>query len=295
MSSVDLFASSFVERFEEIKHEIVNEINAPGIVYLRQVPVGMNVSRAINFFSGFGRVGRVFLAKDHEIEGAGSIPTVFNEGWIEFLCRKVAKSVADKVNNLSDAEHNKKRNRRAPLNLEFLPRLKWSQLSEKLDVSKAQCRWGDIKALSGKRKTVGIEPLKRSKSRTVRFEELSPAAATATPFCVKKSQSQAKKSKPAVKKTKREEASSLRAYPRRLRSKPARYDSVLSTSIRGACKGSAKSKYLRTVKGKSNNHIGKSKRARLSVEQLTVPACVGSSPEPRKRLRRSCAGKMKTN
>jgi len=127
----------------------VNKKRKPGIVYLSSVPSGMNVSQTTAFFSEFGRqvgqilaflyeyflfnrVGRIFLQPDKMDKKTGKYNRVFSEGWVEFMSKKVAKSVAESLNSVQVGGKRRSKAHDELWNLKYLPRFKWVHLSERL-------------------------------------------------------------------------------------------------------------------------------------------------------------------
>jgi len=111
----------------------------PGIVFLSTIPPGYNVSQTTTFFSQFGRVGRVFLKPDEREKARSKDNRArnFREGWVEFLSKRVAKEVANSLN--STAVGGKKRNKAHGTlwNVKYLPRFKWTHLTEQMALEKA--------------------------------------------------------------------------------------------------------------------------------------------------------------
>jgi len=104
----------------------------PGIVYLSSVPTGYNVSQTTAFFSEFGKVGRIFLQPDKTDKKTGKYQRVFSEGWVEFLSKKVAKSVAASLNTIPVGGKRRSKSHDELWNIKYLPRFKWIHLSERL-------------------------------------------------------------------------------------------------------------------------------------------------------------------
>jgi len=104
----------------------------PGIVYLSRVPAGFNVSQTTTFFTEFGRVGRVFLQPDKNDKKMGKYNRVFSEGWIEFTSKKVAKFVAENLNNKPVGGKRRSKAYDELWNIKYLPSFKWIHLSERL-------------------------------------------------------------------------------------------------------------------------------------------------------------------
>jgi len=112
--------------------EMPEKKKKPGIIYLSSVPEGMNVSETTSFFAEFGRLGRVFLQPDSKMGMRH-----FTEGWIEFLSKKVAKRVAEQINNTPVGGKRKNKAHYTLWNIKYLPRFKWVHLSERLAYEKA--------------------------------------------------------------------------------------------------------------------------------------------------------------
>ncbi|VDP94888.1 unnamed protein product [Echinostoma caproni] len=72
-----------------------DDITEPGVVYLSTIPAGMNVSIVSDIMRQFGAVGRVYLVPKTTKKGKFR---QYEEGWVEFLKKKVAKRVAKGLN-----------------------------------------------------------------------------------------------------------------------------------------------------------------------------------------------------
>jgi len=107
----------------------------PGIIYLSSIPHGMNVSQTTSFFCEFGKVGRVFLQPDtKEKKGSsnGKLSRNFTEGWVEFLSKTIAKQVGKELNNTPVGGKRRSKAHNQLWNIKYLPRFKWTHLSERL-------------------------------------------------------------------------------------------------------------------------------------------------------------------
>jgi len=106
----------------------------PGIIFLSSIPHGMNVSQTTQYFCQFGKVGRVFLQPDTKGGGGASEkgPRNFTEGWIEFLSKSVAKQVAKELNTTPVGGKRRSKAHNQLWNIKYLPRFKWTHLSERL-------------------------------------------------------------------------------------------------------------------------------------------------------------------
>eukprot|EP00096_Caligus_rogercresseyi_P013817 TRINITY_DN6418_c0_g1_i1.p1 TRINITY_DN6418_c0_g1~~TRINITY_DN6418_c0_g1_i1.p1 ORF type:complete len:304 (-),score=140.43 TRINITY_DN6418_c0_g1_i1:249-1160(-) len=109
-------------------------LKKPGIIYLSSIPSGFNVSRTTAYFSELGQVGRVFLQPNIRDK---SKYRSFTEGWIEFTSKSVARQVAENLNCTQVG--GKKRSRSSELlwNVKYLPRFKWSHLTERANYERA--------------------------------------------------------------------------------------------------------------------------------------------------------------
>jgi len=112
----------------------LNTVNKkkPGIIYLESVPAGFNVSQTTSFFSEFGRVGRIFLNPGKMDKKNGKYNRVFNEGWVEFLSKKIARSVASTLNTTPVGGKRRSKSFDELWNIKYLPGFKWVNLTEQL-------------------------------------------------------------------------------------------------------------------------------------------------------------------
>lgn len=100
-----------------------------GIIYLSYIPEGLNVKLLHEIMSQFGEVGRIYL----EPEKNNKKRRTYVEGWIEFKKKRVAKSVAKKLNG-SALQYGRKH---CKMNgqiwsIKYLHRFKWAHLTEQL-------------------------------------------------------------------------------------------------------------------------------------------------------------------
>ncbi|XP_031787202.1 activator of basal transcription 1 [Nasonia vitripennis] len=117
-----------------------------GIIYLSTIPRYMNVTKIREIFSAYGEIGRVYLQlADSELEDKKKLKKKkrktpakhFTEGWIEFESKKVAKFVAATLNNTQISTRKKSRFYDVIWNIKYLPRFKWTHLSERLAYERA--------------------------------------------------------------------------------------------------------------------------------------------------------------
>jgi ESF2/ABP1 family protein len=111
----------------------------PGIIFLSSIPPGFNVTTTITFFSQFGKVGRVFLQPDmkEKAKRKDKLARHFTEGWIEFLSKRAAKEVASNLNNTLVGGKKRSKAHDVLWNIKYLPKFKWTNLSERLAYEKA--------------------------------------------------------------------------------------------------------------------------------------------------------------
>ncbi|GIY30149.1 activator of basal transcription 1 [Caerostris darwini] len=113
------------------------KVKKPGIIYLNYVPRYMTVKKVQEYFSEFGQVRRVFLKPEKPLK-KGKPSKFFSEGWIEFTSRKVAKRIAEFLNNTQVGGKRHSPYYDALWNLRYLPKFQWSQLHERLNYQKAE-------------------------------------------------------------------------------------------------------------------------------------------------------------
>ncbi|XP_011861027.1 PREDICTED: activator of basal transcription 1-like [Vollenhovia emeryi] len=115
-----------------------------GIIYLSTIPKYMNVTMIREMFSDYGQVGRVYLqladneahSMKHKKKSKKAVKD-FTEGWIEFESKKVAKFVAQTLNNTQVSTRKKSKFYDVVWNIKYLPRFKWIHLSERLAYERA--------------------------------------------------------------------------------------------------------------------------------------------------------------
>ncbi|KAK6618096.1 hypothetical protein RUM44_002538 [Polyplax serrata] len=112
----------------------------PGIIYLGTLPPYMNVTKVKELFSQYGTLGRLFLQP--AITKAGRTnkkkpPVHFSEGWVEFESKRVAKMVAETLNNTQIGGKKSSKFYDYTWNIKYLSGFKWIHLSERLAYEKA--------------------------------------------------------------------------------------------------------------------------------------------------------------
>lgn len=125
------------EELEDEEIEKPKSRKKPGIVYLSSIPTGMNPQLVREFLGVHGEIGKSFL---QPIEKAGvkkKRSNRFSEGWVEFASKRVAKAVAERLNNTKVGGKRRTRYHECLWNIKYLPRFKWAHLNERLAYEKA--------------------------------------------------------------------------------------------------------------------------------------------------------------
>ncbi|XP_046384501.1 activator of basal transcription 1-like [Ischnura elegans] len=131
--NADVSSSSAVSKLKKRK---------PGIIYLSTIPKYMNVLKIREIFGMFGEVGRVFLQPSSPGKPGGKKMKnkQYSEGWVEFKRKKIAKEVAESLNNKPIGGRKKSKFYDNIWNIKYLPRFKWVHLSERLAYERAAHR-----------------------------------------------------------------------------------------------------------------------------------------------------------
>ncbi|BGP39403.1 RNA-binding ATPase activator esf2 [Rhodotorula kratochvilovae] len=119
----------------------------PGLVYLSRIPPGMGPGKVKHLLSAFGDVGRIYLAradagkeisahKKHKQRERHQSHN-FKEGWVEFLDKRIARSVAEMLNANPIGGKKSDRWHDDVWTMKYLPRFRWDQLSEQVALERA--------------------------------------------------------------------------------------------------------------------------------------------------------------
>ncbi|GAA5926013.1 hypothetical protein JCM3775_005175 [Rhodotorula graminis] len=119
----------------------------PGLVYLSRIPPGMGPGKVKHLLSAFGEVGRIYLARadaNKEISARKKHKQRerhqshnFKEGWVEYLDKRVARSVAEMLNAQTIGGKKSDRWHDDVWTMKYLPRFRWDQLSEQVALERA--------------------------------------------------------------------------------------------------------------------------------------------------------------
>lgn len=120
-----------------------------GIIYISNIPKHLNVTMIREMWSQYGKIGRIYLQPEKEThedqmkykkKKRKRFTRHFTEGWVEFESKRVAKYVASELNTKSISEKKGSRFYDTFWSLKYLPRFKWTHLSERLAYEKAVFR-----------------------------------------------------------------------------------------------------------------------------------------------------------
>ncbi|GBC02921.1 hypothetical protein RclHR1_00490007 [Rhizophagus clarus] len=114
-----------------------------GVIYLSSIPPFMKPSKIRHLLGQFGDIGRVYLAPEdsktriRRRKYGGNKKKKYTEGWIEFLDKRVAKTVANTL-NAQPIGGNKRNYYHDDLwNIKYLSKFKWNNLTEQIAHEKA--------------------------------------------------------------------------------------------------------------------------------------------------------------
>ena len=119
------------------------QVDKAGVVYLSHVPPFMKPIKLRQLLSQYAEIGRIYLAPEDAKVAArrkkyrGNKRQNYSEGWVEFMDKKVARSVATMLN--AQPIGGKKRSFYYDdlWNLKYLPRFKWHHLTEQIAYERA--------------------------------------------------------------------------------------------------------------------------------------------------------------
>lgn len=108
-----------------------------GVIYLSRVPPFMKPNKARIMFEQYGEVTRLYLSEEDASQRAkrkqngGNGSKQFNEGWLEYSDKKIAKSVAESLNNTLIGGKKGSFYHDDTWNIKYLKNFKWDYLTEK--------------------------------------------------------------------------------------------------------------------------------------------------------------------
>lgn len=109
-----------------------------GVIYLSRIPPFMKPQTVRTYLSPYGEIGKLFLTPETDatyqrrVKSGGNKKHSFVDGWVEFLSKKDAKTVADELNG--NIMGGKKGNYYHDdiWNIKYLKGFKWDDLTEQI-------------------------------------------------------------------------------------------------------------------------------------------------------------------
>lgn len=122
---------------EEIeKHN--KKVAKTGVVYFSRIPPLMDPGKMRFLLQRFGSVDRIFLVPEDpkaqaiRVRHGGNRAISYTEGWAEFTKKRYAKTCASTLNNNTIGGKKGSQHYDDIMNAKYLPKFKWSDLSEQL-------------------------------------------------------------------------------------------------------------------------------------------------------------------
>ncbi|PWW78964.1 hypothetical protein C7212DRAFT_275295 [Tuber magnatum] len=109
-----------------------------GVVYLSRVPPFMKPMKVKSLLSHFGEIDRIFLSPEdpkayaRRVRFGGNKKRNFEEGWVEFKSKKVAKLVAETLNTTIIGGKKGNYYHDDVWNIKYLPKFKWHHLQAQI-------------------------------------------------------------------------------------------------------------------------------------------------------------------
>jgi len=111
-----------------------------GVVYLSRIPPRMGPSKLKKILSEFGAVTRIYLEEEDKTarkrrqraSGSKSGGKRYREGWVEYEDKKVAKRIAQSLNNTPITNHKRNVHFGDLWNIKYLSKFQWAHLTEKV-------------------------------------------------------------------------------------------------------------------------------------------------------------------
>lgn len=126
------------DRLKKDAAEYRENLAKRGVIYISRIPPFMKPNKARTIFEQFGEVTRLYLAeedgkiREKRREKGGNASKQFQEGWIEYADKKIAKSVAESLNNTRIEVKKGSFYHDDLWNLKYLKNFKWDYLTEKI-------------------------------------------------------------------------------------------------------------------------------------------------------------------
>lgn len=114
-----------------------------GIIFISRIPPGMTPQKVKQIMEGFGKIERVYLTPEsnerrklRRKEYGKSGGKRYTNGWVEFCDKRIAKAVAFSLNGTPIGGRNRCIYAQDLWLIKYLPKFKWSDLTEKLSQEK---------------------------------------------------------------------------------------------------------------------------------------------------------------
>ena len=131
------------KKIHKLSLEATEDFNAKlrkrGVVYIARVPPRMGPTKAKQLLGQFGTITRIYLeeedkaARKRRQRASGtSSGKRYIEGWVEYESKKVAKRVAQALNNTPITNHKRSVHYDDLWALKYLSNFQWSHLTEKV-------------------------------------------------------------------------------------------------------------------------------------------------------------------
>jgi len=110
--------------------------DSSGIIYLSCIPPFMKPSKIKHLLGQFGNIGRVYLAPEDpktrikRRKYGGNKKKKYTEGWVEFLDKRTAKTVANTLNAQPIGGNKRSYYHDDLWNIKYLSKFKWNNLTE---------------------------------------------------------------------------------------------------------------------------------------------------------------------
>jgi len=111
---------------------------ASGVCYLSRLPPFMRPHKVKSLLSRFGPVNRIFLSPEspvshtRRVKFGGNKKMLYDEGWVEFADKKVAKLVAETLNATTVGGKKGSYYHDDVWNIKYLPKFKWYHLTAQI-------------------------------------------------------------------------------------------------------------------------------------------------------------------
>eukprot|EP00741_Cyanophora_paradoxa_P011212 tig00020554_g10832.t1 len=123
--------------------EFADKEKAKGVIYISRVPPHMKPQKIRHLLGQYGEIGRVYLTPEDEksrqrrVKTGGNKKKNFVDGWVEFMDKRIAKSVAISLNSTPMGGSKRSYYHDDLWNIKYLSGFKWHHLTERLAYERA--------------------------------------------------------------------------------------------------------------------------------------------------------------